>query len=193
MGSDDKNSRAESASPGRAPRPADDARRRTLKVLIAAGGAAFGCALAVPAAVFVMAPLREDGKGGARWVKTVNLDALTEGEPRKVAIVADQRDAWTVAKNVELGAVWLMRRGNDVVALAAACPHLGCSIHAVIDPAPGFACPCHTSEFDAAGKKISGPSPRDMDPLATKIEDGAVFVDFHRFRNGVAERVRVGV
>ncbi len=170
----------------------DEARRRTLKVLIAAGGAAFGCALAVPAAIFVTAPLQEGTKGGARWVKTVKLSALAEGEPKKVAIVADQHDAWTVAKNVELGAVWLVRRGDDVLAFAAACPHLGCSINAAPPPARGFACPCHTSEFDADGKKVSGPSPRDMDALATKIEEGAVLVDFHRYRNGVPERVQVG-
>ena len=51
----------------------DETRRRTLKVLIAAGGAAFGCVLAVPAAVFVTAPLAEGTKIGARWVKTVKL------------------------------------------------------------------------------------------------------------------------
>ena len=52
-----------------------------------------------------------------------------------------------------------------------------------------FACPCHTSAFDADGKRKSGPSPRDMDRMATKVEDGVVAVDFRRFRIGVAEKV----
>jgi len=166
-----------------------DANRRTLTLLIAAGGAAFACALAVPAAVFVAAPLHDAGKKGPRWIKTVRLSSLEEAVPKKVAIVSDQRDAWTVATDVELGAVWLVRQGDRVVALSATCPHLGCSVNAL--PSHAFGCPCHTSEFDAHGKKVSGPSPRDMDALDTKVEDDWVLVDFHRFRTGVEERIEV--
>jgi Rieske Fe-S protein len=121
-------------------------------------------------------------------VRTVRLDQLRENEPKRVAIVSDRRDAWTIEKNVELGSAWLVKRGEEVVAFSAVCPHLGCSINAT--PEGGaFACPCHTSAFDPAGKRKSGPSPRDMDTLATKIEDGFVVVDFRRFRIGVAEKV----
>jgi Rieske Fe-S protein len=67
------------------------------------------------------------------------------------------------------------------------CPHLGCSVNALADGA--FACPCHTSAFDATGKRVAGPAPRDLDSLATRIEDGFVAVDFRRFRIGVAEKV----
>ena len=53
----------------------------------------------------------------------------------------------------------------------------------------GFACPCHTSAFEADGKRKSGPSPRDLDALGTRIEEGFVAVDFRRFRIGIAEKV----
>lgn len=158
------------------------------------GSAAFACALAAPAVVFVAAPLAASGGGGKpgeRWVKTLREADLVENEPKKVSIVADQRDAWSLAKNVELGAVWLVKRGGKVIAFSVVCPHLGCSINADAKGA-GFSCPCHTSAFDADGKKLSGPTPRDMDPLATKVEEGYVHVDFHRFRIGVAERVEIG-
>jgi menaquinol-cytochrome c reductase iron-sulfur subunit len=164
-------------------------RRGALQGLILGGGAAFGCALAVPAAGFIAAPLRAAGAKGARWVKTIRFDSLKEGEPKKVAIVADLRDAWTLARDVDLGAAWLIRRGENVTAFSVVCPHLGCSVNA--EPS-GFGCPCHTSAFDPEGKKVSGPSPRDMDPLSTKLEDGYVHVDFHKFRIGVAERLEVG-
>ncbi len=167
----------------------DDGRRRTLKVLIGAGGAAFACAVGVPAAVFVAAPARGQ-PGGGRWVRTVKLSALPEGEPKKVAIVSDQRDAWTVMKDVELGAVWLIRRGGVVEAFSVTCPHLGCAINVQQDAS--FVCPCHTSAFDAHGRRTAGPSPRDMDSLATHIEDGVVLVDFRKYRMGMAERVEVG-
>ena len=133
----------------------------------------------------------EEGGGGAeRWVRTVRLDTLRDGEPRKVSIVADEHDAWMVARNVELGTVWLVRRGDAVRALSAVCPHLGCSIDAL--PDGSFTCPCHTSTFAPDGAKTGGPTPRGMDPLATKVDEGFVAVDFRKFRIGTADREAIG-
>ena len=169
----------------------NEGRRRLLKLLVGTGSGAFACALAAPAAVFVTAPLKSRGGEEGHWVKTVRLDALPEGEPRKVAIVADQRDAWTLTKNIELGAVWLIRHEDKVLALSSTCPHLGCSVNVATDHA-GFGCPCHTSTFDVSGHRTGGPSPRDMDALDTRVDDGLVLVDFRRFRMSVKGRVEVG-
>ena len=159
----------------------------TRRALVMAGGCAIAAGVVIPALVFVAAPVSARGTTGGRWVKTVKLDDLKEGEAKRVAIVADRRDAWTLEKNVELGSAWLVRKGNVVHAFSAVCPHLGCSVNAV--PASGFACPCHTSNFDAQGKRTGGPSPRDMDEMATRVEDGVVSVDFRRYRIGVAEKI----
>jgi cytochrome b6-f complex iron-sulfur subunit/menaquinol-cytochrome c reductase iron-sulfur subunit len=169
----------------------EEGRRSLLRVLVGSGSAVFACALAAPAAVFVAAPATREGATGERWVKTIRLEGLREGEPKKVAIVADERDAWTLTKDVELGAVWLFLSGGKVVALSSICPHLGCSVNANPD-GNGFACPCHTSTFDAAGHKTGGPAPRDMDPLETRVEAGFVLVDFRRYRMSIAERVEIG-
>ena len=168
----------------------DGGRRDALKHLIVLGSAALGCAVAAPAAVFIAAPVKVGGAAAERWVRTLRLDALPEGEPRKVSIVADQRDAWTVAHDVDLGSVWLVRRGKDVVALSAVCPHLGCSIDALADGS--FGCPCHTSTFAPDGAKTGGPTPRPMDPMATRIEDGFVAVNFQKFRIGTEAREALG-
>jgi cytochrome b6-f complex iron-sulfur subunit/menaquinol-cytochrome c reductase iron-sulfur subunit len=169
----------------------DESRRGALKHLLVLGGAAVGCVVAAPAAVFVGAPARASGSSsGERWVKTVRLDSLAAGEPKKVAIVDDERDGWTLQRGVELGSVWLVRHGDEVRALSAVCPHLGCAIGAA--PGGAFVCPCHDSSFTPAGDAVSGPSPRGMDPLATKLEDGVVLVDFKRFRTGTRERETVG-
>lgn len=161
--------------------------RRALIMAAAAGTCAIAAGAGIPAAALVLSPLRAGGSSG-RWVKTLRLDQLRENEPKRVAIVSDRRDAWTVEKDVELGSVWLVRRGSEVLALSSVCPHLGCSINASGEGA-AFVCPCHTSAFDVTGERKSGPSPRDMDSMATKVEDGVVVVDFRRFRIGVAEKV----
>lgn len=164
--------------------------RRGLSLAVLAGGCAVAAGAAVPAAAFVAAPLKQ-GAGSARWVKTLKLDQLPEGQPKRIAIVDDRKDAWTVEKGVELGSVWMVRKGSEVRAFSAVCPHLGCSVNTAPDPKAGFACPCHTSAFDPDGKRKAGPAPRDMDALATRIEDGVVSVDFRRFRIGVPEKAEL--
>jgi cytochrome b6-f complex iron-sulfur subunit/menaquinol-cytochrome c reductase iron-sulfur subunit len=169
----------------------DGERRKFLKVLVGTGSLAFGGALVAPAAIFVAAPVKVHGGNAARWVKTVRLDSLSTKEPKKIAIVSEEHDAWTVSRDVELGAVWLLRDGDKVKAFSVVCPHLGCSINA--DPGgTGFSCPCHTSAFNADGTKKGGPTPRGMDALETRVEDGFVHVDFRRFRIGIENREEIG-
>ncbi len=164
-------------------------RRAALKSIALASGA-LGCgAVTIPIARFAVAPAQK-GAGAGRWIPTVRLDSLREGEPRRVALVADHHDAWTLEKSVELGAVWLERRGDKLLAWSTTCPHLGCSVERA-STASGFYCACHDSSFDASGKRQAGPSPRDLDALATRVEEGVVVVEFRRFRQGTPEKTAV--
>jgi menaquinol-cytochrome c reductase iron-sulfur subunit len=170
----------------------DDAKtdRRSALRTIAVGGAV-GCgALAVPTVRFLIAPA-QGGAGAGRWIKTVPLDSLTEREPKRVALVSDRRDAWTLDKNVELGAAWLERREGRVLAWSTVCPHLGCAVDRSA-AGPGFYCPCHDSAFDPDGRCLTGPSPRALDELATRVEDGFVLVEFRRFRQGTPGKEPIG-
>ncbi len=165
---------------------APPSRRRVLGTLVTVGGALYGAALVVPVSAFLAATGPPSG-GGARWIRVGRLDALPEGEPRRVEIVADQRDAFTITRDERLGAVWVVRAGDVVRALSATCPHLGCAVD-LADDKKGFACPCHASKFSPAGDVESGPSPRAMDPLAARVVDGFVEIDFRKFRQGVSAR-----
>jgi menaquinol-cytochrome c reductase iron-sulfur subunit len=184
-GSGDQEDQAE-----RAPDAGAEARsgRRALSLAVIAGGCAVLAGAAIPAVVFVAAPLTAPGAGGV-WVKTLRLDQLREREPRRVALVADRRDAWTREQDVQLGSVWLVREGDAVVAFSAVCPHLGCSVDRAPGGREGFTCPCHASAFDLDGARQSGPSPRGLDVLASRLEDGVVHVELKRFRIGLAEKV----
>jgi Rieske Fe-S protein len=168
----------------------ESGRRRFLEVVLGSGAAALCTAAIAPPIAFVVASARR-GPHGERWVRTVALDHLRDDEPARVKVIADERDAWKLEKNAELGSVWLVRAGDGVRAYAVACPHLGCSID-VARNAKGFECPCHDSSFDENGKRAGGPSPRDMDTLETRVEGGIVEVDFRRFKRGTAERVEIG-
>jgi cytochrome b6-f complex iron-sulfur subunit/menaquinol-cytochrome c reductase iron-sulfur subunit len=164
-------------------------RRNALRTIVVGG--AVGCgALAVPTVRLLIAPAQA-GAGAGRWIKTVPVDSLGEGEPKRVALVSDRRDAWTLDKNVELGAAWLERRGSNVLAWSTVCPHLGCAVDRSAS-GPGFNCPCHDSSFDPDGRCLTGPSPRALDALATRVEDGFVLVEFRRYRQGIPDKEPIG-
>jgi cytochrome b6-f complex iron-sulfur subunit/menaquinol-cytochrome c reductase iron-sulfur subunit len=173
---------AEGSAPAEAP--------RALRRLVILGGLAYAGALVVPAASFVGASAESAGAAGARWIRVARLADIAEGAPRRVQIIADQRDAFTLTRAELLGSIWILRRGESVRALSAVCPHLGCSIDLAPD-LQGFACPCHASRFGLDGAATAGPSPRSLDPLATRLVEGWIEVDFRRYRQGIAERREV--
>jgi menaquinol-cytochrome c reductase iron-sulfur subunit len=171
------------SDPAKIGRVTDDAatsRRHALGAIALGGGV--GCvAIGVPAVRLLLAPARA-GSSSGRWIKTVPIEALPEGEPTRVPMIADHHDAWVIEKNVPLGAAWLVRRGESVRAWSAVCPHLGCAVGRSVT-GRGFHCPCHDSLFDAMGRRLNGPSPRDLDALDTRVADRFVLVDFRRFRH----------
>jgi cytochrome b6-f complex iron-sulfur subunit/menaquinol-cytochrome c reductase iron-sulfur subunit len=154
------------------------------------GGAVYTAALAVPALSF-LATSEEPSSGSERWIRLAPLASLSEDAPNRVKIVGEQRDSFTIARGQTLGSVWIVRKGDDLRALSAECPHLGCAIDMAGD-GKSFSCPCHTSRFTLDGTPEDGPSPRQMDELATRVVDGWVEVDFRRYRQGSAEKVELG-
>jgi cytochrome b6-f complex iron-sulfur subunit/menaquinol-cytochrome c reductase iron-sulfur subunit len=180
---------ASGSSPGTPP----EERRGALKALIVLGGLAYAGALAAPGASF-LAGTAGDGAGAsgghARWIRVGRLDDLRPSEPRRLQLIGDERDAFTVTKDQMLGSVWVVREGDQVRAMSATCPHLGCAIDLGADR-KSFGCPCHASRFALSGATEAGPSPRGMDALAARVVDGWVEVDFRRFRQGIVERQEI--
>lgn len=184
-----KDSTEDASAPKPADAPADASRRSALKMLTLAGGVGLGGAAAVPSARFALAPLLDDAGGGKeRWVRAIRLDRLRPDEPVRVTLVAEERDAF-LTETKELGSVWLVKRGAEVFCISVVCPHLGCSVTS--KPGGTFYCPCHDSTFAKDGKCEKGPSPRPLDTLKTKVDDGWVLVDFKKFRMATAEKVEV--
>ena len=154
------------------------------------GTAAYAGAILVPAAG-MLAPKGGEGAGKARFIRVAKLSQIAAGEPKRVVIIGDDVDAYTIKKDEQLGSAWLLRDGDKVIAYSTVCPHLGCLIDVNADN-KSFSCPCHTSKFSIKGEALAGPSPRGMDPLDVRIVDGFVEVDFRMFRQGIAERKEIG-
>lgn len=186
-------------------------RRSALRVL---GGfllTALGVAFAIPAALYLSDPLRKrraatggsgdspDGKnagaGGDVGLPIAELSEVPDlaqgAAPLRVPVVeSGVRDAWNRLEKSKLGSVYVQRQGFALSALSATCPHAGCGID-YDNEERKFVCPCHNSTFDLDGKRVSGPSPRDMDRLDIAVLGSTVYCQFQRFRLAVKTKVPV--
>ena len=129
------------------------------------------------------------------WITVAPLSALPEdGSPGRFPVVLKEAiDAWTKHTNVPIGAVYLRRvNGGGVKAFNMTCPHLGCAIDFRSDERD-FYCPCHNSSFavDGSISNPDSPSPRGMDSLQTKIENGQVKVKFMDYQTGKKDKIPV--
>ena len=161
-------------------------RRQLLGALATGAGAAAAGAAAWPFAAALVEPLGgETAPAQAPWVDVASDKEVRE-MPFKAALRVPVRDGFFTTLE-EFGAVWLRRgAGGEISALSATCPHLGCGIGP--DGKGGFACPCHDSRFGLDGSYLKGPSPRPMDPLPVRVEEGRVLVQALRFAAGTKSR-----
>ncbi len=167
----------------------DDSRRDFLKT-VGVGGIGLGLAAVAgaPAAAFVGYPLTHATVTGATgFVKVGKASAFKPGQPVKVDVFADKRDAWNRILKVKVGSAWILREGETLHAYSSVCPHLGCAVDYESE-GTRFGCPCHHSVFSLDGKVKGGPSPRPMDPLELEEKDGIVSVRYQRFRQGIATK-----
>ena len=131
-------------------------------------------------ALVLFDPVARRSAGGGKRVRVATLDALAaDGVPRQFSVIANRDDAWTRFVDEPIGAVYLVRQAgtNQVQALNATCPHLGCMV-AYLRQDGHFQCPCHESKFQVSGshwgERIdldTNPSPRDMDTLDCEVVD----------------------
>lgn len=133
-----------------------------------------------------------EGTGKPR-LRVASLEAIpADGTPVQVPVIADLTDAWVREPNQPVGAVYLRKNGDKIECLNAICPHAGCFVAYMADRKV-FQCPCHTSAFDLAGKRLSekSPSPRDMDTLQVdpdKLLGGEVWVEYINYYPGKANK-----
>lgn len=155
-------------------------RRSFLGVLLGFGTVVVGAALSVPLIRFALHPLlTTTTKTDWSDVGKINeFGSLTA--PLKKLITVEQRDGWR--KIVSEKAIYVLPMKDGVLrVLSPICPHLGCSIPWV-EAKQQFICPCHTAIFTLDGQRVSGPAPRAMDDLESKIDNGMLKVRYQYFR-----------
>jgi menaquinol-cytochrome c reductase iron-sulfur subunit len=120
------------------------------------------------------------------FIKIADLNALPTEEPKHIIFSELVTDAFLV--ETETSDIWVIKHSeSDITVFSPICPHLGCK-YDWLPSKRQFVCPCHSSVFSMDGKVISGPSPRKLDTLPQKIENGELFVQSERYEIGISEK-----
>jgi menaquinol-cytochrome c reductase iron-sulfur subunit len=155
-------------------------RRKFLGWILGIGTVTVGGFLSVPLFRFALHPLT-DTTTATGWSDLGTVDELTAiTEPKKIVITVNQVDGWR--KVILEKSVYVVKEPDGKLkVLSAICPHLGCSVR-YAEAEHQFACPCHKGMFEPTGKLVSGPPPRNLDELDSRIADGKLQVRYQSFR-----------
>lgn len=114
-----------------------------------------------------------------QWLDVAPVAELSGPQPVAKKVAAEHVSGWAVTTE-EHNVFVLTGKNNQVV--SPICPHAGCEV-LWEQQANRFSCPCHESYFAADGSRISGPSPRGLDALPSRVQEGKLQVQYRTTEN----------
>jgi len=160
-------------------------RRRFLKILVGILAFISSLIFGIPFLRTLISPPFKATK--QEWTKVTEIDLLPYNQPVRLKYTARIEDAYHHMDAIH--SLWAIKHSDsDVTVYSPICTHLGCYYN--WDAQTGhFECPCHGSVFSIDGKVLSGPAPRPLDTLQTRIETGALLISWQQFKSGIPEKV----
>lgn len=165
-------------------------RRTFLAQAIGACVAFLAALIGIPAIGAAVGPAFRSSEGD--WTDLGKADSYPEGVPTAATFTTLRRDGWVETEATR--AVWVVRgpaaqaAESGFVVFNGRCTHLGCAYHWQSDLAK-FTCPCHSGVYGVDGSVVSGPPPRPLDAMPTRVVAGVLQVSYVDFRLGVGEKV----
>lgn len=97
-------------------------------------------------------------------------------EMKKVGNTRDLPEAQALLATLGSVSVAVVNVHGQISAFDRRCTHFACLVDWIPDTVT-FKCPCHQGRFDASGNVISGPPPRPLKQLKTRVdEEGSIFI-----------------
>jgi menaquinol-cytochrome c reductase iron-sulfur subunit len=125
----------------------------------------------------------------AEYVRIADVSAIPTGEPYGISFVETTQDAYLYAQ-VPHSVYALKKSETDVTVYSPTCPHLGCQVF-FDRQKKEYVCPCHGSVFTEEGAYVSGPAPRGLDVLPSKIDKGGLYVQWVVYKPGTPLKIPV--
>ena len=135
-------------------------KRRTLQMLLSAGGTALLAAIAYPVIAYLKPP-----KLSGQSVSSVGLGAVDEYAPASA----------TLFRFGEKPGLLMRYQDGSFRAFSATCTHLDCTVQYREDMGIIW-CACHNGKYDLECRNIEGPPPKPLDEFTVIVKDGEVHV-----------------
>jgi Rieske Fe-S protein len=163
-------------------------RRSFFAVLIGSISVTVGALMTVPVLRYLLYPIFRV-TGGVAWYSLGRAEDFLGPGPFRKEVEIRRIDGWRALTSKRT--VWVVRNGNELAIVSDVCPHLGCGVPWREDQGM-FLCPCHQAKFNRSGALIGGPSPRSLDTLPVKVENGMLWVKYQVFRNLIPYKEVIG-
>lgn len=152
-------------------------RRTFLKYSVYTIGGVVAVALAAPLARYFFAPaLGSEDEG--EWITVAGTNEIVVGTPTRIEYEERSNDSWVVTTHRK--SAWIVTQdGENFVVFDPHCTHLGCPytwVEADGSNEGRFDCPCHGGVFAIDGTVVSGPPPRPLDRIESRVEAGSIMV-----------------
>lgn len=138
-------------------------RRGFLEIVLGGSALATLGAIVYPAVDYIIPP-----QAAGTDLSQVKLDFTRED------IAAEKQKAKYFKFGRELGMILLTDAG-ELIALAATCTHLDCTVQHRPDLGIVW-CSCHNGKYTLDGDNISGPPPKPLSQFQVNEVDGSIFV-----------------
>ncbi len=149
-------------------------RRDFVQVVTAFLGTIMGAVIGLPAIGYLLSPALKGQKSDA-WIPLGPLDNYPPDVPTPFSFTRSQVNGWEKTVNSYGG--FIVRNGDEVLALSNICTHLSCRVVWKTEQAL-YICPCHDAAFFKDGTVASGPPPHPLEAYETKVEEGVLYVRF---------------
>lgn len=154
------------------------------------GGAGAGFVALVGGIPLVGSIAKASGKAAPNeFVKVADVSAIPIGEPFGLSFAESTKDAYNVTM-LPHSVYALKKSDTEITVFSPVCTHLGCQVF-FDRQAQQYVCPCHGSHFSVDGARTAGPAPRGLDTLPSKIDNGALMVQWVQYKPGIAEKTPV--
>lgn len=108
-----------------------------------------------------------------QWVRVCALSQIDTLRPTEFPV--SFQIAGISGNTRDVRGVFVIRRGNEILAYTNVCTHMGCSVRWV-DWRQGIMCPCHGGVYDRWGVLAGGPPAHSLPLYASKIQGDALYV-----------------
>jgi len=153
-------------------------RNEFVKIVVGAVGTLIGSVIAFPAVGYIVSPALAALRGGGKdtWIPVGPLENYPLGVPTLFSFTRTKINGWEKTTN-SYGVYIYRKNETETVAFSNICTHLSCRVN-WNEERQQYLCPCHNAQFTIDGLVAGGPPPRPMDQYLTKVEDGALFINF---------------